>query len=302
MLWTSVATCCKLFNRLGHLYNICLKINLYNLFIGIAIHYLLSVNAILKATIKCIHFAQYFLYIHHLVAKLQHSAYQLGHSFSYKIACASSEDSDQPVHPHSLIRVFAANLKMLWTPLDYSKNTIWRLSSDCVAAQAKLSLRWAHMQFCLFACVEVLQPSQPNGVMSFILPWSISVFETFISAASGNIGKRNPRAAYAFAQTRPDICFSLITITSIWTIYFWIKFPIIVATFLNENMCLGYSPTPLHLKVLCNVQVICRFHLLYGLRQAKKSFEHAQNVRIHIIRGIRAVVLHYCIKCSVARC
>ena len=30
-----------------------------------------------------------------------------GHSVSYKIACALSKDSDQSVHPHILIRVFA---------------------------------------------------------------------------------------------------------------------------------------------------------------------------------------------------
>ena len=29
-----------------------------------------------------------------------------GHSISYNIACAPSEDSDQPAHPRRLIRVF----------------------------------------------------------------------------------------------------------------------------------------------------------------------------------------------------
>ena len=32
-----------------------------------------------------------------------------GHSISYKIACAPSEDSDQPAHPRSLIRVVAGH-------------------------------------------------------------------------------------------------------------------------------------------------------------------------------------------------
>ena len=31
-----------------------------------------------------------------------------------KMACASSEDSDQPGHPPSLIRVFAARMKKVW--------------------------------------------------------------------------------------------------------------------------------------------------------------------------------------------
>ena len=33
--------------------------------------------------------------------------YKPGHIISYKTACVSSEDSDQPEHPCSLIRVFA---------------------------------------------------------------------------------------------------------------------------------------------------------------------------------------------------
>ena len=37
-------------------------------------------------------------------------AFEPGHSMSYNIACAPSEDSDQPAHPRSLIRVFAAHI------------------------------------------------------------------------------------------------------------------------------------------------------------------------------------------------
>ena len=33
--------------------------------------------------------------------------YELEHSISYKIACVSSEDSDEPSHPRNLIIVFA---------------------------------------------------------------------------------------------------------------------------------------------------------------------------------------------------
>ena len=33
--------------------------------------------------------------------------FELGPSIFYRSACAPSEDSDQSVHPHSLIRVFA---------------------------------------------------------------------------------------------------------------------------------------------------------------------------------------------------
>ena len=60
------------------------------------------------------------------------------------IARASSEHSDQPAHPCSVIRVFAIHLKTLWI-LGYSQSACedW---SDC--AKSDLSLRWAQMQSC----------------------------------------------------------------------------------------------------------------------------------------------------------
>ena len=33
--------------------------------------------------------------------------YESGHSISYKISCAPSENTDQPAHPRNLIRIFA---------------------------------------------------------------------------------------------------------------------------------------------------------------------------------------------------
>ena len=36
------------------------------------------------------------------------------HDKTNKMACAPSEDSDQPGHPHSMIRVFAACMKKAW--------------------------------------------------------------------------------------------------------------------------------------------------------------------------------------------
>ena len=40
--------------------------------------------------------------------------YGPAHDKTYKIACAPSEDSDQPGHPPSLIRVFAVRMKKAW--------------------------------------------------------------------------------------------------------------------------------------------------------------------------------------------
>ena len=55
--------------------------------------------------------------------------------------CASSEASDQPGHPLSLIRVFAVRMKKAWV-LSYPLGVQRRLRSACASAQAALSLRW----------------------------------------------------------------------------------------------------------------------------------------------------------------
>ena len=62
--------------------------------------------------------------------------------------CAPSEDSDQPGHPPSLIRVFAGHMKKAWD-LSYLLSTQRRLWSDRTDAQADLSLRWVQ-SFCWF--------------------------------------------------------------------------------------------------------------------------------------------------------
>ena len=60
--------------------------------------------------------------------------------------CASSEDSDQPGHPPSLIRVFAVRMKKHWA-LSYPLSAQRRLWSYWADSQADLSLRWAHTHF-----------------------------------------------------------------------------------------------------------------------------------------------------------
>ena len=60
--------------------------------------------------------------------------------------CAPSEDSDQPGHPPSLIRVFAVRMKAPWV-LSYPLSAQRKLWSDWADAQADLSLRLAHTHF-----------------------------------------------------------------------------------------------------------------------------------------------------------
>ena len=66
-----------------------------------------------------------------------------------------SENSVQPGHPPSLIRVFAVHMKTAWV-LSYPLSAQRRLWSDWVDAQADLSLRWAHTQFVGFVMSRLI--------------------------------------------------------------------------------------------------------------------------------------------------
>ena len=62
----------------------------------------------------------------------------------YLLTCASNEDSIQPAHPRSLIRVFVVRMEKLCT-LVYPKCAELRFWSDCPDIQADLNLYWVHM-------------------------------------------------------------------------------------------------------------------------------------------------------------
>ena len=78
-----------------------------------------------------------------------HFKFELHRDKTNKMICAPSEDSDQPGHPPSLIRVFAVRLKKARI-LSYPLSAHRRRWSDWADAQADLSLRWAYMPFCWF--------------------------------------------------------------------------------------------------------------------------------------------------------
>ena len=66
---------------------------------------------------------------------------------------APSEDSDQTAHSRSLIRIFTGrNLDSQGCKVSSRRQQ--RLKSDCVDAQADLSLRWVHMSESMFSYVE----------------------------------------------------------------------------------------------------------------------------------------------------
>ena len=71
------------------------------------------------------------------------------HDKTNKMAFAPSENSDQPKHSPSLIRVFAVHSMGSWGP-NASSYEQPRLCSDWADAQAYLSLRWTQRPFYWF--------------------------------------------------------------------------------------------------------------------------------------------------------
>ena len=112
------------------------------------------------------------------------------HDKTNKVASAPNEDSDQPGHPPSLIRVFAVRMKK-HCGLSYLLSALQRLWSAWAAdAQADLSLRWAHKPFCFFVvrrlkCVWCLS----NIVMSgLLLPGGLCLVSARPQPAEYTIG------------------------------------------------------------------------------------------------------------------
>ena len=102
------------------------------------------------------------------------------HDKTNKMTCAPSEDSDQPGHPPSLVRVFAVRMKKHWA-LTYPLSAQWRLWSDWMDAQADLSLHWAHMSFCCFC--------RAAAHVSFVLSSTVitSLWEERIGRCAGRL-------------------------------------------------------------------------------------------------------------------
>ena len=87
-----------------------------------------------------------------------------------KMVCAPSEDSDQPGHPPSLIRVFAVRVKKPWIiscPLSAQRRSDW------ADAQADLNLRLAHTHFVGFVMSWLLYE---KSCTSLLIPMLVFLF------------------------------------------------------------------------------------------------------------------------------
>ena len=84
-----------------------------------------------------------------MVVHFSVSWFEPPHDKTNRMTFVPSEDSDQPGHPPSLIRVFAVCSVGSWW-FNVSSCGRWRLWSDWADVQADLSLHWVHRSFCWF--------------------------------------------------------------------------------------------------------------------------------------------------------
>ena len=113
--------------------------------------------------------------------------------------CAPSEDSDQPGHPPSLIRVFAVRMKKTWV-LSYTMSAQQSLWSDWANAQADLSLCWAHTHFVGFVmswlnynvCLWTMKAIPSEWMCRVIWAIAVHLCTLFIFSSQQNVIKSRP--------------------------------------------------------------------------------------------------------------
>ena len=118
--------------------------------------------------------------------------------------CAPSEDSDQPGHPPSLIRVFAVHMKKAWV-LSYPLSAQRRLWSDWAEAQADLSLRWAHSHFVGFVMSWL-------NYFQIVWPWLMLFQAVILSNVRIHVTRLVEEQTLAEPRNNPKViwCFSQI--------------------------------------------------------------------------------------------
>ena len=109
--------------------------------------------------------------------------YELPHDKTNKMACAPSEDSDQPGHPPSLIRAFAVRIKKTWVlsyPLSAQRRLIrlGRCPGWSKSLLGAKSFCWfcheaAHMAFSLVVLTRLKTTARRLNVeeKAFFNPW-----------------------------------------------------------------------------------------------------------------------------------
>ena len=86
-------------------------------------------------------------------------------SISYKIASVSSEDSDQPAHPRSLIRLFAGHSVASQGSKACSDGQL-SLWTACAFMQS-----WTFMKFCRKFCIQAQILLQNMDMYTHFIDW-----------------------------------------------------------------------------------------------------------------------------------
>ena len=90
-----------------------------------------------------------------------HRQYEPAHDKTCNKTCATSEDSDQPAHPRSLISVFSDHMCILKPP-GFPKRDEGETLPYWMYVHADLSLCWSHRSYCRFCCA-------PDHLVRFVL-------------------------------------------------------------------------------------------------------------------------------------
>ena len=98
---------------------------------------------------------------------LTFSPYERAHEKAYNKTCATSEDSDQPAHPRSLIRVFADRMCLLQRP-GYPKKDRRESLPYWVDVQIDRSRCRLHRSNCRIRCA-LAQIIKGNSIASIAL-------------------------------------------------------------------------------------------------------------------------------------
>ena len=111
---------------------------------------------------------------------------------TYNKTCATSEDSDQPAHPHSLVRVFADRMCLLQPPGYHNRDKQEPLPT-WVSVQADLRRSWSYRSYC--TCINDVQPAKTQISLRICAVWSDSslIARTFYSLRAIQRGiNKNP--------------------------------------------------------------------------------------------------------------
>ena len=133
--------------------------------------------------------------------------YEPPHDKTNKMSKVPIEDSDQPGHLPSLIRVFTVRMKKAWV-LSYPLSAQRKLWSDWAAAQADLSLRWADSNFVGFV-MRLLKLSSNTYLNCFFQHVKDFYFCISLSKKLGDYGKTVNVSLFLSNKTINNITTSL---------------------------------------------------------------------------------------------